>query len=582
MKKENRAMSFLNAIFIELRHLKIINKIEYVVKAMNPTERIIFFCASIVFIITGIIMVFEVNNSFVTEIPALGGEFREGMIGSPRFINPILAISDTDKSLSNIIYSGLIKYENGNFINDLSESYEISEDGKSYQFKLKDHIYFHDGKPIITDDIIFTIEKIIDPVIKSPKRINWEGVYIEKINDKEIKFTLSKPYSMFLSSLTIGIIPKHIWQNVSSEEFPFSEFNISPIGSGPYKIKNVNKGKAGIASEITLESFKKYKPTRPKIKNIVIKFFQNEEKLIESYFDESIDSLSNIDTDNIKKINKSDSIRYRSTLPRIFGVFFNQNNAQIFINKEIRQVLDMTTPRKEIIGSTLNNFGKPINGPSPENVITEEYNLDTKIEEAKQILIKNGWKLNEEQVFEKKTSSGIIRFEFTLNTSDNEDLKKTAEILKDKWAQIGAKVSIKVFESSDFSQNIIKTRKYDALLFGEIISKDSDLYPFWHSSERNSPGLNISLYTNIKVDKMLEDLQRNMDIESRKINRNILIEEIKKDIPAIFIFAPDMIYIQNKKVKNIKFDSVISPDERFASITKWYIETDKVWDILNK
>ena len=107
----------------------------------------------------------------MVNVPMDGGSITEGIVGTPRFINPVLAFSDADQDLVSLIYSGLMRKSiNGTLIPDLAEKYEGSKDGLIYTFTLKNKIYFHDKKPITADDVIFTINKIKDPTIKSPKK----------------------------------------------------------------------------------------------------------------------------------------------------------------------------------------------------------------------------------------------------------------------------------------------------------------------------------------------------------------------------------------------------------------------------
>jgi len=580
MKPQNKIAAFFYALFVDFRHLNFIKKIEEIVKKMKHSEKMVFFAVSLIFALSGIILLLRLNNSFMVEIPALGGKFTEGIIGSPRFINPILAISDTDKDMTSIIYSGLLKIsKEGNLEPDIASSYEIKEGGTVYNFIIKDNAYFHDGKEVTADDVIFTIEKILDPVIKSPKKTNWEGVMVEKINNKEIKFTLAKPYVPFLYSLTLGILPKHIWENVSSEEFPFSQFNINPIGSGPYKVEKISRNSGGIPTIITLSSWQKYTLEKPKIKSITFKFFQNETELIKAYNEKTIENIAGLSPINAQKINMNGNIKNEVSLPRVFGIFLNQNAAPIFLNKEIREALDQATPKKRIVNEVLYGFGTILNGPTPSSIENDISKIEGDVETAKSALLKAGWQENQDGILEKKIKSEKVLFSFSITTSDTPELKKTAEILKETWEKLGASVTIKVFEAGDLSQNIIRSRKYDALLFGEIIGEDSDLYPFWHSSERNDPGLNISLYANITVDKALEEIRKEIDNKNKALEKETIISEIKKDVPAIFLFSPHLLYITTPNIKNIKLKSVSSLNERFLYINEWFIETDRVWKI---
>lgn len=525
-------------------------------------------------------MLYDIQKLFTTEIPKFGGSFKEGMVGSPRFINPILSIGDTDKDLVEVIYSGLLKKDNdGNFVGDLANSFTVSEDGTIYDFRIRNDAFFHDNKPVTTDDVIFTIEKILDPVIKSPKRTSWEGVIVEKIDDKNIRFILKKPYSMFKEILTLGILPKHIWQSVTAEEFAFSEFNIKPIGSGPYIIKNLKRNSGGIPTSITLESYKRYVHGRPLIKNITFRFYSNEIDLLKAFEKNEIDSFGNISQNIAQKVGSSGRKTISSSLPRIFGLFFNQNQSALFLNKEVREALELLAPRKRIVDEVLGGFGKEINGPTPFDTNITERSQEERLEEAKLILEKAGWVKNDLNILEKKNGSDTITMRFSISTSEAPELKKSAEILKEEWEKLGAEIEIKIFEISDLNQNIIKARKYDALLFGQVVNSDGDLYPFWHSSQRNDPGLNVALYANITTDKLLEEIRNSNNQETIKESRNKVIQEIKKDIPAIFLFSPSFIYVPTQKIKNISLKAISSPNERFQNIEKLFIETDRVWNI---
>ncbi|MFA6273443.1 MAG: hypothetical protein WC673_03075 [Candidatus Paceibacterota bacterium] len=133
------------------------------------------------------------------------------------------------------------------------------------------------------------------------------------------------------------------------------------------------------------------------------------------------------------------------------------------------------------------------------------------------------------------------------------------------------------FEPGELNQTVIRPRKYDALLFGEIIGRDPDLFAFWHSSQRNDPGLNVALYANIKADKFLEEARTIADQGARLEKLVAFSEEIKKDIPAIFLYSPDFMYVLPEKIKGFAFGRLTIPSDRFANINQWYVETDKVW-----
>ena len=273
-----------------------------------------------------------------------------------------------------------------------------------------------------------------------------------------------------------------------------------------------------------------------------------------------------------------------SPLPRIFGLFFNQNVAPVFINKEVRSALNIATDKQAIIDNIIGGFGQIIDSPIPkmEGSVPDILTEAERVEKAKALLEKNGWKQNDAGIFEKKDKKSTTVLSFSISTGDAPELKETAYLLQSQWQKIGAEVEVKIFEIGDLNQNIIKPRKYDSILFGEIVGRDLDLYPFWHSSQRNTPGLNIALYTNIKVDKLLDSIRKTTDPEQQKSYLDDFNEEIQNDIPAVFTYSPYFVYIVPKKVHDVKLGTLTNPSERFSDIASWYIETNNVWKIFAK
>lgn len=532
-----------------------------------------------IFIVSGLGLLLKVSNAFLVEIPEYGGHYTEGIIGTPRFINPLLSISEADKDLTSLVYSGLLKATpEGELITDLAKEWNISEDGLVYTFILKDDIYFHDGEPVTTEDVEFTIKKALDPLLKSPRRNNWEGTTTQKINEKEIRLILGQPHAPFLENTTLGILPKHIWENANSDEFAFSKYNLSPVGTGPFKITDVKRNSAGLPILFELTSFSEYTMGRPFIDKLNIKIYQNEQELIDNWKAQIIDGISGISAEKAASLNMDNFNLYNASLPRIFGVFFNQNQGTIFLHKEVREALNIALNKENIIKNILSGYGTAIESPLPIFAGGEGIKNPYNIEKAKDLLEKNGWLINEQGIREKKGE----KLTFSISTSNAPELKKTAELISSSWKDIGVEVEIKVFESGDLNQNVIRPRKYDSLLFGIVVGRDIDLYPFWHSSQRNDPGLNIALYTNIATDKVLEQLRTTTDKTKRLELYKFFESAIEKDKPAVFIYSPDFLYILPQQIKKVRLGHIMNSGERFLNIHEWFIETNKVWEFFTK
>jgi peptide/nickel transport system substrate-binding protein len=557
-------------------------------QSFSIAEKVFFFTLVTIFITSSLIILKQANDGLTIDVPANGGYLKEGIVGSPRFVNPVLAVSDVDKDLTTLVYSGLLKADpNDGLRTDLAKGYEVSSDGLEYTFTLRDDVYFQDGIKVTADDVEFTIKTIQDSLIKSPKRPNFYDIKIEKIADNQIKFTLKKPYSPFLENLTVGILPKHLWGNLDADQFPLSQYNVEPVGSGPYKVskmQTLQKNMLLVPTYYEFTPFKNYALGKPFIDKLIINFYRDEKSLIDAYNNGDVEAINSVSPDKMTNIKRQTNANVEiSPLPRVFAVFFNQNQSEVLSNKEVRQALNITVDRQKIVDEVLNGYGQALFGPIPKGLIDggNQPAIGVDFDTASSTLAKAGWKKNtetgilEKKIDKKKTLQLII----SISTLNSPDLVKASEIIKEGWEKLGAKVDIKQFELGDLQQNIIRPRKFEALLYGEAVGRDMDFFAFWHSSQRNDPGINVAMYTNSKVDSLLEEARKTLDPEVRNKDYKTFEVEISKDIPAIFLYSPEFIYIAPGKVKDNSLGLVTLPFERFLNINSWYIETNKIWKI---
>ncbi|MSR87684.1 MAG: peptide ABC transporter substrate-binding protein [Candidatus Zambryskibacteria bacterium] len=557
------------------------------INSFTHAEKTVFYFFTTLFILSGVSLVWNVSEAYLTSVPIKGGTLIEGVVGNPRFINPVLALSEADKNLTTLVYSGPVRLNaKGEAENDLAAEISISDDKKVYTVTLDDNALFHDSTPVTADDIIFTIGKIIDPIIKSPKRGNWEGVTMEKVDDRTVKFTLKKAYTPFIYNLTTGILPKHIWKNVSDDEFSFSQFNTLPVGSGPYQVERVERNQGGIPDYYKFKPFKDTLGQEPYIKNLVFRFYPSEASLVEAYNKGDVESLSGISPEKLSTLHIKGGNIIQSPLPRIFAVFFNQSKSKVLLQKEVRQALNESAPKEYIVTTILGGYGTSIEGPLPAGVYswaaasTASSTDEENVTRAKEILLKAGWKLNEStRILEKKLGKDTMSLSFSISTGDAPELRKVAEELVNTWSKLGAKIELLVFETGELNQSVIRPRHFDALLFGEVVGRDTDLYPFWHSSQRNDPGLNIALYANPRTDKFLEEARSSNDSVAAEKSYKAFQAELGKDVPAVFLYSPSFLYLVPDKLKAVTLGSLAVSQDRFISIRNWYIETDKIWQI---
>lgn len=400
-------------------------------KILTKREKISFFALLFFFLVssTFLIVNFYLEN---TEIrPTKGGEFVEGVVGSPRFINPIFAsASDVDRDLVELIFSGLMRYNsNGGLELDLAKDYEILDDGRTYQFNLKDGLFWQDGRPLTTEDIIFTIQTIQNADIKSPLWANWIGVEVEKISEKSLRFKLSNESAIFLENTTLKIIPKHIWDNVSVENFHLFTANLNPVGSGPYKMKNLFQNKDGEITSLELVP-NPYYDRKPYLQKITFRFFDSEQNLIGAAKTGLISGFSASSTTGIDLTNVFNL--YSFSLPRYFAVFFNLKNSKALSEKEVRQALNYGTNKEEILNEVFPNFSEVVQSPILPDIYnfkspTSTYPFDA--ERAKEILEKAGFLMTESGVREKIIKKELA-FQFKSNLSSGASGKEVEELQK--------------------------------------------------------------------------------------------------------------------------------------------------------
>ena len=565
--------------------------------SFSQKQFIIFGFVFVVCLTSLFIMLGNLNRMFMVEVPKNGGTVIEGIVGTPTLVNPVMANSDADKDLTALVYSGLMRKNSlGELIPDLAESGPtISEDGKKYTFTIKEEAKFHNGKKVIADDVIFTIEKIKDPTIKSPQKSRWDGVSVSKIDDKTIVFTTTEPYSSFLNNTTIGILPSSLWENVNPNDFGISSLNNSKaIGSGPYKIKRVIKDDEGFAKKYELERFNDFILGKPLIKNFNVISFDNEKEVIRALQSKTITQAGCISPENMNNIKKDNYSIETTTLPRLFGLFLNSKNNKIFANTQVLKAINMSIDRQNIIDQVLGGYGQSINNPIPKKLSPGEEDIkygNNTILEANKILEDNGWVLGPDNIRYKETeikdgkNKEIVteRLSFKITTGNTPELRKTIELIKDQLYKIGIEVDIsKIYETGQLNQ-IIRDREYEALFFGQIINHQTDLYSFWHSSQISDSGLNIAMYNNRKVDNILESMiKENLARDELDKKYEELKKEFANSTPAIFVYSPHYLYLASKNINIVSLENMVSPVDRFSSVHLWSANTDRVWKIFAK
>lgn len=553
-------------------------------------DRLIFHTALIAVCVSLFFVLSFINTKYITSVPSSGGMIVEGIVGTPRFVNPVLAITRADHDMVALIYSGLVKLDStGKLVPDLAESIDISEDGRTYNIKLKQGVQFHNGDVFKARDVAYTIALIQNPDLKSPLRGNWDGVLLEELGEYELNIVLEEAYPPFIENLAVGILPRELWDELPTEQLPFSQNNTQPIGTGPYEVEDVLRTKSGLINAYKLTA-SVYSTEKPNITTLVFNFYQNEHDLLQALKNKQISGTPSLSPESLAQIDTDTYTIIEKPLPRTFSIFFNQNRSNTLRDKSAREALHIAIDRTVLIDEVLLGHGIPINTPVPPGFIaleskdtsaTSTADNDTRIEQARTILRAGGWTQTDQGVWEKEIDEEIVSLSVALTTANTPLFDATANFIARQWGALGVQVSVDQFEQTDLVQSIIRPRSFEALLFGNDIGRSVDLYPFWHSSQKDDPGLNIARYTNIDTDALLEKARNETDQTVRAELIREFTEIMTSELPAIFLYTPTFSYVLDTHVTTSEFTSLSKPSERFANIAQWHITANKLWPVFS-
>jgi len=544
------------------------------IETLNKTERFLLIAGIFVFIFSLLLLGINAFYKKTVIAPVQGGQFTEGTVGQPVTINPLIVNQNrADHDIIELVFSDLLT---------LAEKYALSEDGKTWDLFLRPDLKWSDGEPLTSDDVIFTIEAVQDPESRSSYSESWRGVVVERISEREIRFSLKAPYAFFLDNLkNLKIVPYHIFSGVPLANLKLSGYNLEPVSSGPYRFKELLKRKDGFITQMKFEINPNYVGEKPLINEFNFKFFTSYPEAVMAFNKKEIDGLAASDYNDLKGIIIGNQI-FELNTSRYYAIFFNQSLSPALKEKEVRSALSFATDKDKIVNSIFDNKATKIHGillPQisgyDQNVyINDAFSLDN----ATSTLAEAKWKPNKEGVWEKAISKkDSLKLEFEIVVPDIKFLIEAVNLIKDDWQKIGIKLNPIVMPVSDVNSEAIKARNYQMIIFGNNLRTDPDVFAFWHSSQKFYPGLNIALYENKTADELLESVRKNLDEESRNQDLVKLQEQVFKDSPAIFLFSPNYFYAATKDLGGFEAKFIVNPGDRFKGINKWYLKTARVF-----
>ena len=524
--------------------MKLVSK-EYVIKICSP-------------IILGFFMVAcgentpEKTVSFEADgSPTHGGVYVTGSIGEPSNLVPFLAGDSASSAVTGHIYNTLIKYDkNLSLTSDLAERWDVSDDGLTITFHLREDVHWQDEEKFTSEDVLATFNTITDPNTRTPYAEKYTLVEnIQAPDAHTVKVTYAKPFAPALASWAqLSILPAHKLAEV--DDIHEAELVTTPIGTGPYKLHGWKRGQ-----EIQLMENKDHFDGRPYITLQRQRIITDQDAQFLALRKGEIDSMG-LKPIQYERLTSGEDFTRRYDKYRYMGrnyVYMGFNlNHPLFDNRTVRQALSYATPRQTIINGILMGHGVAAFGPFMPD--TWAYHPDLSPyphnpQKAREMLAQAGWTdSNGDGTIDKNGTE----FKFTVVTNQGNDQRiKTAEIMQQAFAEIGIDMEIRVQEWATFLENTIHKRNFDAVILGWTLPVEPDPHDVWHSSKTGEREFNFVGFESNEADALIRKARTTFDKQKRQQALWRFQEILHREQPYLFLYTPYSLIAVHKRFKNI-------------------------------
>lgn len=547
---------------------------------LRPVRRFIFGWVGLFLLLAGCLIAQnqQLGAYYQRLQPVAGGIYNEGVIGSVSNVNPIYASSDVDRSLSKLLFSGLLSYdENNNLVGHLAESYSVDTTSRIYTVVLKQGLTWHDGKSLNADDVVYTYQTIQDPDAQSPLLSSWQGIKVAATNDRTVTFTLPSPLASFPYNLTNGILPKHVLGSVKPINMRSAEFNtMSPIGSGPFTwhgLQVIGNDPSDAEEQVALLPFDGYTAGKPKLNEFILHSYASSDKLVSAFESGQLNAAAGLQAVPNKK---PASTQVHSLLLTAGTYTFFKTTSGVLADAKVRQALVAASSPTDIINS-LGFMTRPVTEPllAGQLAFNKAYAQKTNdVTAAKALLAQAGWQPG--------TDGRLVKdgqpLTFNFVAADTPEYRTVTTQLRKQWEAIGVKPSIQLVSAADYA-TIFAGHDYDATLYGVSIGEDPDVYAYWDGSQadvRSANRLNLSEWKNATADAGLEAGRTRLDPQLRAIKYAPFLQAWQQDSPALGLYQPRYLYLTRGSLYGLPTNSINNGVNRFNNVQNWQIRTAKV------
>ena len=501
-----------------------------------------------------------------------GGTYVEGVAGTWQRVNPLFSsTNEVDQDLSQLVFAGLVRLgPAGEVLPDLASVPQVSEDGKTYTFALREGLKWHDGAPLTSADVAFTIRALTSPDFKGePSLVDpWLGVEVETPDATTVVFRLKQAYAPFLArQATLGILPQHLLANLPATALFEAPFNAAPIGSGPYRLRSLD------SREAVLEANPDYHFGKPQIATLKLRFYSDYPATLAALQQGAVqgvmfrDGLSDAQLGDLQRI-KGIHVDHPQRGAYVV-LYLNNDQAAFFQDARVRQAISLGLDRQAIVDRVYLGVATPSSSPVSPNTWAYAQQYDTtspRVAEARKLLDAAGWK--------PQVTTGILvregaEFRITIRT-DNDPIRVAiaAEVAR-QLEPLGIRATVASTTFSVLRRDFLQERKYDAVVAGWDQGSDPDPYAGWHSSQMGTAGLNLANFADVVTDSLIAKGRTSTDIEVRRDTYR-QIQEVWQDLaPSVVIAYPQYTYAYPTALKGPKPGVLFSVSLRFADVYRW-------------
>jgi len=513
--------------------------------------------------------------------PTTGGVYTEGLVGSMGRLNPLLDWSNpADRDINRLIFSGLIRFDSHGLPQaDLAESWGTTEDGTVYNFTLRPNAVWHDGAPVTTEDVIFTVDLIKGEGSLFPQDIKdlWSQIEINELNDENFQLILPEPFAPFLDYVTFGILPRHLLESVPPDGLASADFNLQPVGTGPYKFDHLLVD-GGQITGVVLTLNDDYYLQKPFIPQVVFRYYPTSAAALDAYEQGEVLGVGQLTSDVLPGALAEPNLSvYTSRLPQMSMVFLNLNNSSVAFlqNEKVRRALMLGLNRGALVSNFLMGQGIVADGP----ILPGSWayydgieHLEYDPEAAAALLKAEGYVI--------PSAGGDVRAKagesltLTLVHPDDALHMQIAQAIQTNWALIGVRAELQSVPYNQLVSEFLTPRNYQAALADLNIARtpDPDPYPFWHQAEATG-GQNYSQWDNRTASEYLESARTQTDFTDRtRLYRNFQVI-FSKELPSLPLYYPVYSYGVDAQVQGVQIAPLYDTSDRLAFIFDWFLIT---------